>query len=434
MKMTRAMFGLGLVLSLAASATGAAAEKFTALHEVLRHFEVAFVDKANLHALATGALRGLVRSVPGAEVRLEAEPKFATVTIAGKSETLLADTMHDFKALEEALVRAATLAVGAGKANKRAVEHGMLREMVAACGDPWSVFLEQDIYNRLLEDGSVVIGDVGLLFENVPGGLRVLDAVVGGPAYQDGVRAGMKVDKVAGRDAATLNELEALALCRGKPGDKVELVIGGKARTLTIAEPPKQNIRVDVLPGGVARIHLLDFRADTGKHLAAVLPKIAEKGGALKGLVLDLRGNPGGLVTEGTAVVGLFINGGTVVTVKKKKQMGAEVEAVRKPGPWKDLPLMLLVDHRSASVSEIVALALHDHERAKIVGEKTLGKGTVQVVMELADGSALKLSTGRYYSPKDTPLYQGIEPDVEVAWDGRGEDLPLKKALALLKK
>ncbi len=434
MKMTRAAVGLGLALTLAAGSAGAAAEKFTALHEVLRHFEVAFVDKANLAALATGALRGLLRSVPGAEVRLESEPKFATVTIAGKSETLLADALHDFKALEEALARTATLAVGAGKANKRAVEHGMLREMVAACGDPWSVFLEQDIYNRLLEDGSAVIGDVGLLFENVPGGLRVLDAVVGGPAYQDGVRAGMKVEQVGGRDAATLNELEALALCRGKPGEKVELVIAGKARTLTIAEPPKQNIRVDVLPGGFARIHLLDFRADTAKHLSAVLPKIAEKGGALRGLVLDLRGNPGGLVTEGTAVVGLFINGGTVVTVKKKKQMGAEVEAVRKPGPWKDLPLVLLVDHRSASVSEIVALALHDYERAKIVGEKTLGKGTVQVVMELADGSALKLSTGRYYSPKDTPLYEGIEPDVEAAWDGRGEDLPLKKALALLKK
>jgi carboxyl-terminal processing protease len=434
MKTTIAVLGLALVLGFAAPPAGAAAEKFTALHEVLRHFEVAFVEKANLNALATGALRGLLRAVPGAEIRLEAAPKFATVTVAEKSETLLSDALHDFKALEAALVRVANLAVSAGKADKRAVEHGMLREMVGACGDIWSVFLEQDIYSRLIDDGTKVVGDVGLLFENVPGGLRVLDAVIGGPAYQDGIRAGMKVDRVAGRDAASMSELEALALCRGKPGDKVELTIAGKARTLTIAEPPKQNIRVDVLPGGFARVHLLDFRADTGKHLAAVLPKIAEKGGALKGLVLDLRGNPGGLVTEGTAVVGLFINGGTVVTVKKKKQMGAEIESVRKPGPWKDLPLVLLTDHRSASVSEIVALALRDHERAKIVGEKTLGKGTVQVVMELSDGAAIKLSTGRYYSPKDTPLYEGIEPDVEVAWDGRGEDLPLKKALSLLRK
>jgi carboxyl-terminal processing protease len=94
---------------------------------------------------------------------------------------------------------------------------------------------------------------------------------------------------------------------------------------------------------------------------------------------------------------------------------------------------VVLVDHRSASVSELVAMALRDYDRARIIGTKTLGKGTVQVVMELMDDSALKLSTGRYYSPKGTPLFEGIEPDVEVPWDGTGEDVQLKRARSLFK-
>jgi carboxyl-terminal processing protease len=154
----------------------------------------------------------------------------------------------------------------------------------------------------------------------------------------------------------------------------------------------------------------------------------------MKALILDLRGNPGGLVTEGTEVVGLFIKGGKVVSVVSRKHLRTEVEQSPRPGPYRRLPLILLVDHRSASVSEIVAMALKDYDRAKIVGQKTLGKGTVQVVMELMDGSALKLSTGRYYSPRGTPLYEGIEPDYAVEWNGQGKDPQLQKAKLLLKK
>lgn len=224
-------------------------------------------------------------------------------------------------------------------------------------------------------------------------------------------------------------------MTRGKIGEKISLVVEGQNHQLQCASASKQNIIVDTPKGGVAMVRLLNFRADTGKHLKAVMAKIEnEYHGQLKGLILDLRGNPGGLVTEGVEVVGLFIDGGRVVSVDNRKHNQTEIEESRAPGPYRNLPLVLLVDRRSASVSELVALALRDYKRAKLVGAVTLGKGTVQVVLELSDGSAIKLSTGRYFSPHGFGIYEGLEPDIEVPWDGKGEDVQLKKAFQLFEK
>lgn len=412
-----------------------AGERFSTLHELLRHFDVAFVDRANLSALALGALRGLKTVAPEAEIQVLAPSNVFLVKAMGKTVTVSAGAIQDFKQLEESLASAGNLVLQAGLAKDRKVlERAMMRQLVLSCGDPWSAFLESSLYDRLLDDGSAATGDVGILFENDDsGGLRVLDAPSGTPAFLAGIRSGMKVDSVAGRSAVTLSELEALALTRGKVGEKVEMVVAGKTYPLTFAPEPKRSVEIETPPGGIARVHLLNFRAGTGKRLAELMPKIeSHYQGKLKGLVLDLRGNPGGLVTEGTEVTGLFVPAGKVVSVKGKKQMRVEVEENRTAGRYQKLPLVLLMDHRSASVSEIVALALRDYGRAKLVGAKSLGKGTVQVVIELMDGSALKLSTGRYYSPNGTPIYEGIEPDVEVDWNGTGEDPQLKQALKLL--
>ena len=305
--------------------------------------------------------------------------------------------------------------------------------MVAHCGDQWSVFLEEDLYNRLLDDGTKKTGSAGLLVEPSGEQLVVLDVTTGSPAEKAGIKVGQKIDSIAGRLANRLNELEALALMRGVVGKKVSLIIEGKSLELEFSPEPKKNISAYKPKKRIARIHLLNFRVGTGRRLASVMRDLMKMTkGKLKGLILDLRGNPGGLVTEGTAVVGQFINGGKVVSIVSRKHMKIEVEESPRPGAYRKLPLVLLVDHRTASVSEIVTMALRDYNRAKVVGTKTLGKGTVQVVMELMDGSALKLSTGRYYSPKSTPIYEGIEPDYEVIWDGTGKDIQLQKAKKVL--
>jgi C-terminal peptidase prc len=423
--------GLGLLLGLPPAQ---AADGLPTLREVLRHFEVAYVDTANLAALALGALQGLERVAPACRSELLPPPGLARTTCGEAKHDLPLAALADGKALAKELEACAALALTSSPGLARLkLERSMLRELVARCGDHWSVFLEADLVPRLVDDGSAPAASAGLLFEPVHGGLRVLDVVPDMPAAKAGIVSGQRLDAVGGRSAEVLNELEALALVRGKPGDKVEVVVEGKALTLELAEEPKRHVSVSELGQGVARVHLTDFRQATSQRLAGVLEKL-EAGGGLKGLVLDLRGNPGGLVTEGTAVAGLFLPAGPVVSVAGKEHQRIQVERNPQGGRWQSLPLVVLIDHRSASVSEIVVMALRDAQRAKLVGQTTLGKGTVQDVLELSDGSALKLSTGRYYSPAGTPNYGGVEPDVTVAWDGRGEDLQLRRAAGLVGK
>ncbi|HOX44839.1 MAG TPA: S41 family peptidase [Myxococcota bacterium] len=431
----RAGWTIGLaLLGLLVDPAARAAEGLPTLREVLRHFEVAYVDTANPAALALGALQGLARVAPACRAELLPPPGLARLICGEARHDIPLAALADSKELARELEACAAQALAAQAGLTRIkLERAMLRELVARCGDHWSVFLEEELVPRLVDDGSTPAASAGLLFEPSPSGLLVLDVVEGMPAARAGILRGQRVEALGGRPAALLNELEALALVRGKPGEKVEAVVAGKTYTLELAEEPKRHLSVSELGQGLARVHLSDFRQQTGQRLAGVLEKL-EAGGGLKGLVLDLRGNPGGLVTEGTAVAGLFLPAGPVVSVAGKEHQRIQVERNPQGGLWQQLPLVVLVDHRSASVSEIVVMALRDARRAKLVGETTLGKGTVQDVLELSEGSALKLSTGRYYSPAGTPNYDGIEPDVSVAWDGRGEDVQLKRALALLGK
>ncbi len=423
--------GVAMLWILWTPTTAEANDDYAVLHEVIRHFQVAFVDRPNLSALLLGGLNGIKQVAPKFNIEVVGAPNVFRVGKGNGAFVVGSQAIRDFVLLEKTLVQAARLARKQSRIkNQQKIEHAMIRGLVNACGDPWSLFLNADLYERLLDDGSGKNGSVGLLLEHHQGGLRVLDVTPSSPAEKAGILAGEEVNTIAGRAAKNLNELEGLALLRGKMGQQVKVVIAGKTQTLAFAPDPKRNLSVDKPQDGIARVHLANFRPGTGKRLASVMRKLQSMG--LRALILDLRGNPGGLVTEATEVVQMFINPGKVVSVISKQHALTEVEQSRIAGAYRELPMVLLVDHRSASVSEIVALALRDYGRARLVGSKTLGKGTVQVVMELIDGSALKLSTGRYYSPLGTPLFEGIEPDVEVEWDGKGKDLPLQRAKKML--
>jgi carboxyl-terminal processing protease len=263
--------------------------------------------------------------------------------------------------------------------------------------------------------------------------LVVLDVEPESPASKAGIKRGLFIKKIAGRSTTQLNELEALALLRGPLGSRVKVEIVGRSYNLKMANEPKKNLIVNPMKNGIAHLHILNFRSGTGRRVAHVMRKLnAHYKGKIKGLVIDLRGNPGGLVTEGTKVTGLFVKAGKIVSVVSKKHMRIEVEKNPTDGPFRNVPMVVLIDGRSASVSEIFAMAIRDYGRAKLVGQKTLGKGTVQVIIELMDGSALKLSTGRYYSPKWIPIYDGIEPDLVVDNKEYDGDTQLRKAIELL--
>ncbi len=424
-----------ILVFLALTCFRASAQSFDTIHEVLRQFQVSFVEHANTSALLMGALEGLTQKSPGCKVLLKGSPELFVLRSGKKSMTISRKSLRSISELEKAVTAAAAFALKFGKVrSKRELEHAMVRQMVAHCGDKWSVFLEADLYGRLLDDGTREVGSTGMLVEPWKDGLRVLDVVEQTPAFKAGIRQGMVVDSIAGRSADKLNELEALALMRGAVGKKVKIVLDGKSFTLLLEPEPKRNLSVTPMDGGLAHIRIFSFRQGTARRLKAVMAKLERHfKGKLKGVVLDLRANPGGLVTEGTEVAGLFLPRGLVVSIVSKKHTRVEEEVNPAAGAYLKIPVVLLVDHRSASVSEILTMAFKDYKRARIVGTKTLGKGTVQVILELMDGSALKLSTGRYYSPGQTPIYDGIEPDIVVPWDGRGKDVQLEKALELLK-
>jgi carboxyl-terminal processing protease len=432
--MLKKMIPLFFVLVLTGMPRYSNAQDFETLHEVIRHFKVAFVDKPNMVALLVGGLRGVKRVAPGCQIKVLPHENLFEVSAKKKSLTISKDDLKSFESFEKAMVKVASLVLSAKLTKKKALlEREMIRGIVANCGDRWTVYLDQSIYARILDDGTRKMGSAGILVESRGNGIVVLDVEEGSPAEKAGIRPGMKVNRVAGRPASRLADLEALALMRGEIGKKVEVVIENKKYTFEFVDEPKKNISVEEPKNNIAVVRIHNFRPGTGTRLAGVMRKIMKfTSNKLKGLVLDLRGNPGGLVTEGTEVVGLFINGGDVVSVVSRKHLRTEVENSPRPGPYRNVPLVILADHRSASVSEIVIMALRDYGRAKVIGEKTLGKGTVQVVMELMDGSAVKMSNGRYYSPKGTPIYDGIEPDFEIVWDGKGEDLQLKKAKEML--
>ncbi len=421
-----------LLIQLRGLPSTAGSKDFTTLSDVIRHFEVAFVDKPNLMGLLVGGLYGLKRYAPEVQLSLRVDPDLFTIQVGKSSAQIKLQAVQSFRMLEKALVSAAAMVIDQlPSVNPIKLQHYMSRHLVENCGDPWSVFIDAELYPRLLDDGTRQTGSLGMLVERFELGLRVLDLEPHGVATQAGIRIGDRIDNIAERSAKTLNELEALALMRGKPGEQIRLVVEGKLYKLSMRPESKRNLIVDEPRSGIARVHILNFRSGTARRLSSVMKKLNAMT-RLKGLILDLRGNPGGLVEEATDLVGLFINPGTVVSVINRKQMRTEVERSQTPGAYRKLPMVVLVDHRSASVSEIVAMALRDHQRAKLVGEKTLGKGTVQVVMELKHGAALKLSIGRYYSPNGTPLYEGIEPDVECLWNHVGEDRQLRVARELL--
>ena len=209
---------------------------------------------------------------------------------------------------------------------------------------------------------------------------------------------------------------------RGKKGSKVDIRIGRKSwpepRSFSLVrdEIKVENVTMKLLEPGYPLVRVRQFQENTERDLAAALDK-AEKdsGGKLAGLVLDLRNNPGGLLDEAVRVADLFVESGLIVKTEGKGGRIIDEEKAHPRGTRLGFPIIVLVNGGSASASEIVAGALQDHGRAVVMGTQTFGKGSVQTVIELDDGSALKLTIARYFTPKGRSIQEhGIAPDVVV--------------------
>jgi carboxyl-terminal processing protease len=288
--------------------------------------------------------------------------------------------------------------------------------------DPHSEYLDQRAMDELSEDTSGSYDGLGLEVLTVDGALRVIAPIDDTPAERGGIKPGDTITRIDGSTITAENINESVNLLRGKSGSSVTLSVlheGASAPIdlkLTREKVKVASVRVRMLDPGYAYIRIAQFQEDTGMEVKKKLAKLKGKQEAWRGAVLDLRSNPGGLLTSAVEISDEFLDQGTIVSTRGRlKQTDLSFSAT--PGDLLDgAPIVVLVDNGTASAAEIVAGALKDNHRALIMGRRTFGKGSVQTVLPLDDTRAVKLTTARYYTPSGTSIQAaGIQPDIELA-------------------
>jgi carboxyl-terminal processing protease len=300
-----------------------------------------------------------------------------------------------------------------------------IRGMMASL-DPHSRFLNADEFAAMRDDTRGEYVGVGIEIEGLDGGgVRVLRVMEGGPAASAGVLAGDRFVEVNGNDATTWSTSDVVQVLRGPRGEPVDVVLertpdGEPAQLLTLrlVRDVVQTVAVtSTMPvPGYGVITVRSFQAATGEDVRAAVDRLeTEAGGPLRGLVLDLRSNPGGLLSQAISVSDAFLSEGVIVTTAGRQSSERESWSASRNATRYRGPLVVLVNRGTASASEIVAGALQDHRRAVVVGEATFGKGSVQSIIELAQGAGMKLTVSLYYTPLGRSIQgRGILPDLEV--------------------
>ncbi len=293
---------------------------------------------------------------------------------------------------------------------------GMLREL-----DPHSSFLKPEEYKELQVETKGKFGGLGIEISMKDGILTVVSPLEGTPADKAGIQAGDQIVRIDDQPTQDMSLTEAVQKMRGAKGTKVKLTIVRKGErkplefelvrdTISI-----QSVKWRTLEPGYGYVRISSFQSGTVNDLRKALDQLESDNHPLQGLVLDLRNDPGGLLDQAVEVADEFIDEGLIVyTGGRLDNQKMRFEAHKNSKP-RNFPIVVLVNSGSASASEIVAGALQDHKRAIILGEPTFGKGSVQTVIPMSDGSALRLTTSLYYTPSGRSIQaKGIEPDILV--------------------
>jgi carboxyl-terminal processing protease len=309
------------------------------------------------------------------------------------------------------------------EADQDSLIYGAIRGMVETL-DPHSSFMAPEEYRILTSDTQGRFGGVGVEIEVQDGWLTVLGVFAGGPAAREGIRPGDRFLSIANRDARDMRISEAVQVMRGEPGTQVEVRIRRESEPqalelrLTREIIEVQAVEARVLPDRVLYVRIKSFQETTTRELRRALDLAVaqtDRRGGLRGVLVDLRNNPGGLLDEAVLVSDEFLAGGVIVSTRGRGGVLLSEARASRSGTRPDWPMAVVVNGYSASAAEIVAGALRDHGRAVVVGTRTFGKGSVQNVIELPDGSGLKLTIARYYTPNGTSIQaQGIEPDMVI--------------------
>jgi carboxyl-terminal processing protease len=287
--------------------------------------------------------------------------------------------------------------------------------------DPHSSFLDPEMYKEMQVETSGSFGGLGIEITLKDDVLTVVAPIEGTPAYRAGIHPGDRIVKIEGVSTKDMQLTDAVKRMRGKPGTKVTISIVREGFTepkdfdITREQIRVQSVKNLQLEPGIEYIRLRQFQEQTASDLETALEKYS-KDGKIQGLILDLRNNPGGLLTSSVEVAEKFLDGGRLVvyTEGRVRNQNMRFQANAKK-VYADFPIVILVNQGSASASEIVAGALQDWGRAIILGTQTFGKGSVQTIIPLSDGSGLRLTTAKYFTPKGRSIHgKGITPDILV--------------------
>ena len=297
--------------------------------------------------------------------------------------------------------------------------YGAIKGMMSTL-DPHSVFMTPEEYEEMKIDTGGEFGGIGLEVTRRDGKLVVVTPLEDTPAMRAGLLPGDVIVKIDEQSMQDTPLADAVRMMRGPPGSKVTLTIMREGFEMPRPIPLRRaHIRVNPvsarLVDAYAVIKIKSFQDRTTRYLHRELRRLRrENGGELAGVVLDLRNNPGGLLDQAVSVADTWLSEGIIVSTRGRGSR-TEVQRAHAAGTEPAYPMIVLVNGGSASASEIVAGALQDHGRAVIMGTRTFGKGSVQTVIDLEDGSGLKLTIARYYTPKGRSIQErGIRPDVEV--------------------
>jgi carboxyl-terminal processing protease len=334
-----------------------------------------------------------------------------------------------------------------GKVDKKKMEEGIYKGFVSGVGDVYTTYYTKEEMDDFKETSSGVYAGIGvqMTVDRTDNTISVIQVFKGSPAEAAGILPQDKIIKAAGKSVTGDDFEEVPKLIKGTPGTKVSVSIFRPSENKTYTFDLVRNnvtfptVEYKLIDSDIGYIRITQFEEKTYDQFKEALDFIQEKNA--KSLIIDVRNNSGGILSITNKIVDELIPEGVIVSTKDKI---GNVETVRADKEYIDIPLVLLVNENSASASEILAGALKDHNRAKLVGETTFGKGLVQSVVPFEDGSGIKITTAQYYTPKDVCIQGiGIDPDYRVSLDpellirssiSEQEDAQLQKAIELLRK
>ena len=304
--------------------------------------------------------------------------------------------------------------------NSKDLIYGALKGMVASL-DPHSQFMDPDTFNELKVDTEGKFGGLGLEITVKDGLPTVITPIEDTPAWRAGIKPGDRIVKINNEITRDMSLTDAVKRMRGKPGETVTLIILRESEKKLLELKLVRGIikikgvkEAKILEDGIAYIRLVEFRENSLQEMNAAIEKLFKSG--MSALIIDLRNNPGGALDSAVKITERFIEKGKMIVYTRGRIPSQNLEFYANSAhPKLTLPLAILINEGSASGSEIVAGALQDYKRAIIIGTKSFGKGSVQSVIPLGDGSALRLTTSKYFTPSGRVIHgKGVTPDIIV--------------------